>query len=298
MNTDFIAIDFETATGHRDSACAIGIAVVEDLKVVDTFYSLIQPPGLLFHPGNVRIHGITPDMVKDSPTLDELWPTIAPYFTTHCPVVAHNAGFDAATLRGSCSAEIPDFPFVDSIEIAAPMVPGSRCLAHCVEVLGIELLNHHNALDDAVACAEIAICGLQRANCLSMWEFLAQSPHVKLRRFHALPPPKPSKSSRKSPGAYDPRHPLYEKRVVFTGALSFSRQEAITLAADRGAQVRSKLSPRTDFLVAGHQDLSLVGPSGLSPKEEKAIELQRSGAPLRIIGEQEFLSLVRGKKRP
>ena len=66
MNTDFIAIDFETATGHRDSACAIGIAVVEDLKVVDTFYSLIQPPGLLFHPGNVRIHGITPKTVIKS----------------------------------------------------------------------------------------------------------------------------------------------------------------------------------------------------------------------------------------
>jgi len=295
MNIDFIAIDFETATGHRDSACAIGIAVVEDLRVTETFYSLIQPPGLLFHPGNVRIHGITPDMVQNAPTLDQLWPKIAPYFTTHCPVVAHNAGFDAATLRGSCSAKIPDFPYVDSIEIAAPLVPGSRCLAHCAEVLNIDLHHHHNALDDAVACAEIAICGLQRANCLSMWEFLAQSPHVKLRRFHALPPPKQDKAAHPAVQSYDPGHPLYGKKVVFTGSLSFPRQEAIHLASDCGALVRSKLSPKTDFLVAGHQDLSMVGPSGRSSKEEKALEMQRAGAPLRIIGETEFLSLLQRK---
>ena len=99
MNTDFIAIDFETATGHRDSACAIGIAVVEDLKVVDTFYSLIQPPGLLFHPGNVRIHGITPDMVADAPLLDDLIPEIKRIFADCDNLIAYGVSTDYSHIK-------------------------------------------------------------------------------------------------------------------------------------------------------------------------------------------------------
>ncbi len=109
----------------------LGIAMVEDLRVVDTFYSLIQPPGLLFHPGNIRVHGITPDMVAHAPTMDQLWPRIRPLFSPHCPVAAHNAAFDMRVLRRSCSAEIPDFPYVDTIPMAAPLVPGSRSLMAC-----------------------------------------------------------------------------------------------------------------------------------------------------------------------
>ncbi len=41
----FVAIDFETATGTRDSACAVGWVIVEDWKVKDVRNRLIQPPG-------------------------------------------------------------------------------------------------------------------------------------------------------------------------------------------------------------------------------------------------------------
>lgn len=197
MNIDFIAIDFETATSDHSSACAIGIAVVEDLRIAETFYSLIQPPGLLFHPGNMRVHGITPEMVADAPTLDEIWPKIRGYFTPHCPVVAHNSPFDVSVLRGSCSAVMPDFPYVDSIEMAVPIVEGSRALAHCAEVLHIDLEHHHNALDDAKACAEVAIAAIQHAGCLSMWEYLSRHTEIKLR--HLLSDPTPGRGPAPKP---------------------------------------------------------------------------------------------------
>ena len=41
---NFIAIDFETATGKPYSACAVGIITVENDKVIDEYSSLIQPP--------------------------------------------------------------------------------------------------------------------------------------------------------------------------------------------------------------------------------------------------------------
>lgn len=40
---NFAAIDFETATGRRNSACAVGIVTVEDGEIIDKYYSLIRP---------------------------------------------------------------------------------------------------------------------------------------------------------------------------------------------------------------------------------------------------------------
>ena len=44
MNLSFAAIDFETATGYMESACAVGIVTVTDGEITDEYYSLIQPP--------------------------------------------------------------------------------------------------------------------------------------------------------------------------------------------------------------------------------------------------------------
>ena len=40
---DFAAIDFETANNERTSVCSVGVVIVRDGEIVDTFYSLIQP---------------------------------------------------------------------------------------------------------------------------------------------------------------------------------------------------------------------------------------------------------------
>lgn len=40
---DFAAIDFETANYNRSSVCAVGVVIVRDGEIVDSFYSLIQP---------------------------------------------------------------------------------------------------------------------------------------------------------------------------------------------------------------------------------------------------------------
>ena len=40
---DFAAIDFETANNDRSSVCSVGVVIVRDGEIVDSFYSLIQP---------------------------------------------------------------------------------------------------------------------------------------------------------------------------------------------------------------------------------------------------------------
>ena len=56
---DFAAIDFETATAKRDSACSVAVVEIRGGKLVDSYYSLIQPPGNAYHWFNTKIHGIT-----------------------------------------------------------------------------------------------------------------------------------------------------------------------------------------------------------------------------------------------
>ena len=71
---DFCAIDFETATHERNSACELGVCIVQDSKIVETKTWLIKPPSFpYFNPFNVDVHGILPDHVKDAPTFDEIW---------------------------------------------------------------------------------------------------------------------------------------------------------------------------------------------------------------------------------
>ena len=54
---NFAAIDFETANEERTSVCSVGVVIVKDGEIVDTFYSLIRP--VPDHYVFTYIHGLT-----------------------------------------------------------------------------------------------------------------------------------------------------------------------------------------------------------------------------------------------
>ena len=65
------------------------------------------------------------------------------------------------------------------------------------------------------------------------------------------------------------------------------------LAVNCGAIVKSSVSKKTDYLVVGKQDKALVGDDGMSSKEEKAHELNKSGkANIIFINEDQFFQLI------
>ena len=49
---NFAAIDFETANEQRTSVCSVGIVIVREGEIVDTYYSLIRPEPEYYFPGN------------------------------------------------------------------------------------------------------------------------------------------------------------------------------------------------------------------------------------------------------
>ena len=312
---DFIAIDFETANSKMSSACSIGIAAVENGKVVETYYSLLNPYNQSFNSRNVAIHGITRGMVEDSPTLDELVPELSQYFDEHIPVVAHNAHFDMSVLKASSSVELPNFIYVDSIGIASNMISGGKSLEYCANALSIEMNNHHNAAADATVCAEIVLKGMCSKNCATLLEYVAKTPLLTVHYFNDLKAQRyisshnPAKAANYAKWAKDSKveikptvgvinenGALYGKNIVFTGDLSIDRNEAKQIAVNAGAIIKSGVSRKTDYLVVGVQDKAIVGEDGLSSKEEKAYELNEAGAAnIVFLNEEQFLELAKSE---
>ncbi|MCM2266340.1 MAG: 3'-5' exonuclease [Elusimicrobiales bacterium] len=154
----FTAIDFETADHGRDSACAVGLARVEDGRVTRTAYRLIRPPrpDILF----TYIHDIAWEDVENEPPFREVWPGLADFFEGIDFIAAHNAPFDRGVLYACCAAAglpAPAQPFVCTVQLSRKelgLKPAT--LAHVCQRLSIPL-KHHNALSDAEACARIMI---------------------------------------------------------------------------------------------------------------------------------------------
>ncbi|GDZ85952.1 exonuclease [Leuconostoc citreum] len=158
---NFTALDFETANHEKHSAVSIALAVVRDNQVVDEFYSLIKPE-TYFSARNTAIHGITAADVAQAPKFPEVWDMIAPLFTEDKLVVAHNAAFDNGILKGTLDyydiAE-PHYMLLDTVRSSRQLFPDfkNHKLNTVAQNLGITLDHHHNALDDAVAAANILI---------------------------------------------------------------------------------------------------------------------------------------------
>lgn len=154
----FAAIDFETANHSPDSACAVGLVVVEDSRIVDRVYSLIRPPTREF--AFTHIHGLTWSDVSHAPAFAEVWSEIRGRLAGVKFLAAHNAPFDRNVLSSCCeSYGLPTVrrPFVCTVQVAREVwsIYPTKLPDVCRR-LRIPL-RHHEAGSDAEACARIVI---------------------------------------------------------------------------------------------------------------------------------------------
>ncbi len=169
---NFTAIDFETANGRRGSACAVGLAIVEKGVIVERLHQLIKPDPLYFDPCNVSIHGITAADVGDAPTFLEFWPTLRSRVSA--PLVAHYAAFDMSVLCSALDQSGLAYPKIDYFctcviaKLAWPQYPTYK-LDQLARAIGISF-NHHNAEEDAYACARIAITACKQLRVTSLYD--------------------------------------------------------------------------------------------------------------------------------
>jgi DNA polymerase-3 subunit epsilon len=152
---EFVAIDFETANPKRVSACALGYAKVANGEVTESNGYLIKPVGghAVFQ---TQIHGIDSSQTFDKPDFKELFPRIDDIF--RYPLVAHSP-FDKQVLNalsGHFNLQL-SFEYIDSCALAKGCLPQlSNCkLKTLVKHFGLPPFRHHDATEDAIACANI-----------------------------------------------------------------------------------------------------------------------------------------------
>lgn len=158
---NFAAIDFETANMKRTSVCSVGVVIVRNGVIADTFYSLIQPEPNYYNFLCQRIHGLGHKDTDDAPLFPSVWARIEPLIEG-LPLVAHNKAFDESCLKAvfRCyQMDYPDYEFHCTYQTARRLLkqlPNYR-LDTVAACCGFDLQNHHHALADAEACAHIAL---------------------------------------------------------------------------------------------------------------------------------------------
>ena len=165
---DFTAIDFETANGFRGSPCAVGAVRVRDGRIVQGRLWLMRPPAGFdrFDPRNQRIHGIAAEDVAEAPRFGSVFDELAAFLGDDV-LAAHNAGFDVGVIESALEVSDRDVPALDyactltlarrAYDLASYALPSAAAEA------GHPLVDHHDALADARACAAILIDVARRA---------------------------------------------------------------------------------------------------------------------------------------
>ena len=151
--------DFETANCERSSVCSVGVVIVRNNEIVDSFYSLINPEPNYYNYWCTKVHGLTNRDTDDAPIFPEVWKQIAPLIES-LPLVAHNSPFDESCLKAVFRVyqmDYPDYKFYDTLSTARRTMKGleNHQLHTVAAVCGYQLDNYHHALAEA-ACAWIA----------------------------------------------------------------------------------------------------------------------------------------------
>lgn len=157
---NFIAIDFETATGKRASICEVGICVVRNGEIMETKSWLVQPEDNAYSYWNIQVHGIRPEDTANSPSFPEVWEIIERNYLDEFNIfVAHNVPFDRSCLEYSANLyniHLPELNWECTLKIARQLYNlGSYSLGYLCDKLGIPEGKHHRAGDDAEMCARL-----------------------------------------------------------------------------------------------------------------------------------------------
>lgn len=273
---NFTAFDFETANSNRNSICQIGICRIENQRIIMANSYLVQPPGNEFSHWNVGIHGISPDQTLNEPVFPEVWNKIRCHFDNQL-VVAHNASFDLDCLYRTLEhygLDVPNLTFECTYQLT-----GMRLL-DLAESLNLALKTHHNALNDAIMCAESFI-QLKNGINPDLQKVTTKEPRNIFQGHERITGDlfKPDLDNA------DPNSPFYGKKCVFTGFLSkIGREDAAKIIKNMGADIDTGITKRTNYVIVG---------SGAGPSKLKRIdEYNKSGSNIKKLYEKEFLEMI------
>ena len=162
----FAVVDLETTGGHKDlnRIMEIGIVLMDGSDIIETYHALVDP-GHPITPFVRELTGISDEMVQGQPQFATIAEHVAELLEGRI-FVAHNVQFDCkfmtTELKRCCIKFNP--PRLCTVKLSRRVFPGmpSYSLHKLTESLGLPDFNHHRALDDTMAAAEILKLALEK----------------------------------------------------------------------------------------------------------------------------------------
>ncbi len=162
LDSEFVIFDIETTglSPRTDDIIEIGAVKIINRKVVDSFSTFVHINRNL--PAKIiELTSITDDMLHNQPEITSALPEFL-NFVGKSTLVAHNASFDVSFIKNKSLVylnEIYDPSVIDTLELSKALVKGVKNykLSTLTKKLGINLENHHRAVDDANATAQLFI---------------------------------------------------------------------------------------------------------------------------------------------
>ncbi len=160
FNKTFIVLDIETTglTPFTDEICEICAIKIKNFVIQDTFHTLVKPKNKI--PKEViKIHGITDELVKDAPAIEEVLPKLIEFINNNTLVI-HNVDFDLSFinyyLKKLSLPQIPISQTIDTLSLAKTYFPlSSHGLSALSKDLFLKVKPTHRALNDALATLEL-----------------------------------------------------------------------------------------------------------------------------------------------
>lgn len=159
LDQTFVVFDIETTglSPSTDKITEIGAVKIKNREITERFSELVNPQMPI--PSKItELTGISNDMVRNSRTIEQVLPDFLE-FAEGSMLVAHNSDFDTGFIREACRRQDRTYSLkaLDTVAISRALLPELK--RHKLNViakhLDIKLENHHRAVDDAEATANI-----------------------------------------------------------------------------------------------------------------------------------------------
>ena len=289
LPNDYTVVDLET-TGldpRIDSIIEISALRVRNGNVVSDFSRLVnitcELPAFIS-----KLTGITAEMLEEAPSLECVIRDFSAFLGEDI-IIGHNVGFDIRFLMSAYANHLGENmqnSYVDTMRIARRAIPGMQHyrLSDVSERLQVECSGAHRAERDCTITHE---CYQKMRHDILMRK--TEEDFVQEGKKRASNP----NDIRATTDSFDPDHPLFQKTVVFTGALSkMLRAEAMQMVVNCGGICGSGITKTTNYLVLGTSDYISAAEGKKTSKMIKAEKLQSDGYDIVTISEETFMDLV------
>lgn len=291
---DYIVFDIETTglDSSYDEVIEIGAIKVHKNKIVSKFNSLVKPRNEIDE-YITELTGITNEMVKDAPTIEEILPDFMNYIGNDI-LIGHNVNFDINFIYDNLyrnKFDVLTNDFIDTMRISRKLLPDlpHHRLIDLARYFEIDTTNNHRSLKDC----EITMDIYEQLKNVALQKYVNVEEFKNAFKKHRNGTTLRARDIVTNNTEFDVDNLFYDKYVAITCTLEkMQRKEAMQIIVDLGGHCEDNVTKKTNYLILGNNDYNPILRGKKSSKLIKAETLKLEGKDIEIISENVFYDII------